>query len=60
MLTLEERALVTDIGDKLLDLYAKRDEAILDGNLDSVHRLQAEIGEAAAKRQEILHSVEDL
>jgi hypothetical protein len=60
MLTPEERALVTDIGDKLLDLYAERDEAVLEGNLDRVHRLQAEIGEAAAERQEILRSVEDL
>jgi hypothetical protein len=60
MLTPEERALVTDIGDKLLELYAQRDEAILDGNLEHVHRLQTEISEVAAERQEILHSVEDL
>ena len=60
MLTPEERALVTDIAEKLLDLYAKRDEAILDGNLDRVHRLQTEISEVSAERQEVLHSVEDL
>jgi hypothetical protein len=41
MLTQEERALVTDIADKLLDLYAKRDKAVDEGNLDRVHRLQA-------------------
>ena len=58
MLTAEERALVTDIGDKLLDLCAKRDEAVLDGNLDRVHRLQAEITDVATQRQEIIRSVE--
>jgi hypothetical protein len=58
MLTAEERALVTDIGDKLLDLYAKRDEAVLDGNLDRVHRLQAEITDVATQRQGIIRSVE--
>jgi len=56
MLTPEERALVTNIGDELIDLYARRDEAIQDGNLDRVHRLQAEISEVAAKRQEILRA----
>ena len=60
MLTPEERALVTDIGDKLLDLYVKRDETILDGNLDRVQRLQTEISDVAAERQQILHSVGEL
>ena len=60
MLTTEERALVTDIGDKLLDLYARRDEAVSEGDLERVHGLQDEITEAAAKRQEIIHSVEGL
>jgi hypothetical protein len=60
MLTPEERALVTDIGDKLLDLYAQRDGAILDGDLDRVQGLQAEITEASAQRHEILRSVEEL
>jgi hypothetical protein len=58
MLTPEERALVTNMGDKLLELYAKRDEAILDGNLEHVHRLQTKISEVAAERQDILQSVE--
>jgi hypothetical protein len=60
MLTPEERALVTDIADKLLDLYAKRDEAVDEGNLDRVHRLQAEINDVAAERQEIIRSAKDL
>jgi hypothetical protein len=59
MLTQEERALVTDIADKLLDLYAKRDKAVDEGNLDRVHRLQAEIHDVAAERQEIIRSAED-
>ena len=58
MLTAEERALVTDIGDTLLNLYAKRDEAILNGDLDRVHGLQVEINDAAAQRQGILDSTE--
>lgn len=57
MLTPEERALITNMGDQLLELYAKRDEAILDGNLEHVHRLQTKISEVAAERQEILRSV---
>jgi hypothetical protein len=60
MLTAEERALITDIGDKLLDLYAKRDEAVSCGDLDRVYRLQAEISEVAAEREEIIHSTENL
>jgi molybdenum-dependent DNA-binding transcriptional regulator ModE len=60
MLTREEHALVTEIGDKLLDLYAQRDEAIQEGNLDRAHRLQAEISEVVAERQEILRSIEDV
>jgi molybdenum-dependent DNA-binding transcriptional regulator ModE len=58
MLAPEERALVTNMGDKLLELYAKRDEAIRDGNLEHVHRLQTKISEVAAERQDILQSVE--
>jgi hypothetical protein len=58
MLTVEERALITDMGDRLLDLYARRDEAILTGDLDGVNKLQAEIIEASAERQELIHSFE--
>jgi hypothetical protein len=60
MLTPEERALITDIGDKLLDLYASRDDAILDGDLDRAQGLQAEITETAAQRQQILRGIEEL
>jgi molybdenum-dependent DNA-binding transcriptional regulator ModE len=54
MLTREERALATNIGDRLLELYAERDEAVTAGDLVRVHNLQAEIEEASEQRQEIL------
>jgi hypothetical protein len=57
MLTAEECALVNDIGDRLLELFADRDDAISDGDLDHVHQLQIEIDEARAERQKIIGSV---
>jgi hypothetical protein len=57
MLTWEEHALVNDIGDRLLELYADRDDAISDGDTDRVHQLQTEIDEAKAERQKIIGSV---
>jgi hypothetical protein len=59
MLTMEERALATHIGDRLIELYVERDEAVLAGELDRVHDLQTEIDEAAAQRQEIIRSAGD-
>jgi hypothetical protein len=59
-MTLEETAaLITDMADRLLDLYAKRDEAVDEGNLYRVHRLKAEINNVAAER-EIIRSTKDL
>ena len=60
MLTPEERALITDIGDRLLDLYVRRDDAIIYGDLARAQGLQAEIEETAAQRQRILRDVKDL
>jgi hypothetical protein len=60
MLTMEERALATHIGDRLIELYVERDEAVLAGEIDRVHDLQAEIDEAAAQRREVLDSAEAL
>jgi hypothetical protein len=54
MLTAEECALVNDIGEKLLDLYSKRDDAISDGDADLAHELQCEIDDAKAERQKIM------
>lgn len=56
MLTAEECALVNDIGDKLLELHADRDDAISDGDMDRVHQLQIEIDDAKAERQQIISS----
>jgi hypothetical protein len=58
MLTAEERALVIDMGDRLLGLYAQRDEAVHDGNLDRIHKLQSEIQQTSAERLALLHSQE--
>jgi hypothetical protein len=57
MLTAEDCALVNDIGDRLLELYAERDEAVSDGDLDRVHHLQAEIDDAKAERHKIIQGV---
>jgi len=57
MLTWEEHALLTNIGDRLIDLYAKRDDAMAEEDFDRVDRLQAEIRKAAAERRELLQSV---
>jgi hypothetical protein len=59
MMTPEERELVTDIADKLLDLYVQRDGAEAEGDLECVNRLQAEIQLVSAERSQILHRVED-
>jgi hypothetical protein len=54
MQTGRERPLV----DRLDELYARRDEALQEGDLERVYEVQAEIGEVAARRQEIPHSDE--
>jgi hypothetical protein len=55
MLTVEERALATHIGDRLIELYVERDHARTEKDWDRVRALQDEIDVAAAQRQEILH-----
>jgi hypothetical protein len=57
MLTPEGRALVTEISNKLDDLLAKRDEAVINGDLDGLYGVEAEITDAAAQRQEIIRSL---
>jgi hypothetical protein len=54
MLTPEERALATDMADRLIELYVERDEARTDKDWDRAHDLQAEIDEVAAQREDIL------
>ncbi len=58
VLTAEERALVNDIGDRLLELYFQRDEAVFDGDLGRVQELQAEIDDVKLARQKIVRSVD--
>ncbi len=60
MLTPEERALLTDIGDKLLDLFVRRDDAVTDGDLDRAQRLHEEIADVAAERRKILRDAGEL
>jgi molybdenum-dependent DNA-binding transcriptional regulator ModE len=57
MLTPEERALVTDIGDRLLELYEERDEARTAADNDRVREAQRQIDRARAEREQIIHDV---
>ena len=58
MLTHEERAVVIDLSDRLIDLYVRRDDAVENGDLRRADRLQTEIEAAAANRQQLLQSEE--
>jgi hypothetical protein len=53
MLTSEARAPVTEIQDRLIDLYVQQDEAPGEQNPDRARELQVEIDKAAARREEI-------
>ena len=53
MLTSEARAPVTEIQDRLIDLYMQQDEARGEQNPDRVRELQVEIDKATARREEI-------
>ena len=53
MLTSEARALVTEIQDRLIDLYVQQDEARREHDLDRARELQVEIDKATAQREEI-------
>jgi hypothetical protein len=53
MLTSERCALVTEIQDRLLELYVQQDEARRAEDRDRAHALQVEIDKAAAQREEI-------
>jgi hypothetical protein len=60
MLTVEERALVNDLGDKLLELYDRRDDATTDGDSDRVAELQIEIDDVKAEREKIIRTASTL
>ena len=54
MLTSKARALVTEIQDRLIDLYVQQDEARGgEQNPDRARELQVEIDKATAQREEI-------
>lgn len=53
MLTREERALLVDIQDRLLELYVLRERAGKNGDWERVDRIDAEIAETEARRTEI-------
>jgi hypothetical protein len=53
MLTPEERALLTDVQDHLLELYVLRRQASNKKDWDRVDLLDADIAEAEAERTEI-------
>jgi molybdenum-dependent DNA-binding transcriptional regulator ModE len=53
MLTSEARALVTEIQDRLIDLYVQQDEAQGEHDPERARELQVEIDKATAQREEI-------
>ena len=53
MLTSEDRALVTELQDRLIELYVQQDEAARTKGRDRGHELQVEIDKAIAQREEI-------
>ena len=52
MLICEGRALVTEIQDRLIELYVRQDEARREHDPDRAHELQVEIDKATAQREE--------
>jgi molybdenum-dependent DNA-binding transcriptional regulator ModE len=53
MFTSEGRAPVTEIQDRLIELYVQQDEARRGDDRDRARELQVEIDKAAAQREEI-------
>jgi hypothetical protein len=53
ILTQEERALLVDVQDRLLELYVLREQASKDRDWDRVDSLDADIAEAETQRKEI-------
>jgi hypothetical protein len=53
MLTSEGRALITEIQDRLIELYVQQDEARRAEDQDRARELQVEIDMGTARREEI-------
>ncbi len=56
MMTQEESALLTEVSDRLLDLYVKRDEACKDGNWQDALMLQKAIEEVSEERRQVIEA----
>ena len=56
MLTPEERAVITDMQDHLIELYVARAEATKAGDSDRARELQSEIEHVSAEVQGIRHA----
>jgi hypothetical protein len=55
--TWEEHALLTNISDRLIELYTKRDDAVLADDFDRADRFQDQIDETSAERRHLLKSM---
>ncbi len=53
MLTPEEHALLTDIQDRLIELYVLREYANKTGDAERIYSIQAEILKAETQRKEV-------
>jgi hypothetical protein len=53
MSTSEEGALITEIEDRLIELYVRQDEAWRANDREGARELEVEIGQVRAQRQEI-------
>ena len=53
MLTFEERALLVEVQDRLLELYVFREQASKDKDWERINSIDADIAEAEARRKEI-------
>ena len=53
MLTPEERALLVEVQDRLLELYVVREQASKDKDWDHVNSIDADIAEAEMQRKKI-------
>ena len=58
MHTPEERALVTEVSDRLLKLYVKRDEACRETNWQTAMLLQKAIEEVSEERRQVIEAAE--
>jgi hypothetical protein len=56
MMTQEEHALLTEVSDRLLDLYVERDEACKDSDWQRALLLQKAIEEVSEERRQVIEA----